>query len=166
MKLSEEIKESIKNEYENWFKTQYGTTTKEERKKLGAVFTPPDITIQMIEKLESLNGNILDPCCGAGNLFAACIIAGADPKKVYGNEFEPKFVSVAQNRLAKLGVPKWHIHQGDATNPYCIKKSNFKKDYVPPTAPKQMSLFTDFGLDTDGANEEYEKMMSLMKSSD
>ena len=84
---------------------QYSDTTKEERKKLDATFTPPEITIKMIERLNSLSGNILDPCCGSGNLLAACIIACADPNNIYGNEFESKFVDIAKNRLIKLGVP-------------------------------------------------------------
>jgi len=127
MRLSKEKKEAIIAEYNTWFESLYGGTTKEERKELGAVFTPPAITIQMIEKLKNLNGNILDPCCGAGNLLAACIIAGANPECVYGNEYEAKFVEIARARLSKLGVPKHHIHQGDATDAMCL--TDFSKDY-------------------------------------
>lgn len=129
MRLSEEAKRRIEQEYLDWFKSQYGNKTKEERKQLGAVFTPPKITIQMIERLDNLDGNILDPCCGSGNLLVAAIIAGAKPDNIYGNEYEPEFLRLAQDRLEKYGVPRWHLHQGDATKAECIKFESFKPDY-------------------------------------
>lgn len=129
MKLSEEVKNKIEEEYSEWFENQYGNTTKEERKKLGAVFTPPKVTIQMLEMLDNLDGNILDPCCGSGNLLVAAILAGADPNNIYGNEFEPEFLRLAQDRLEKYGVPRWHIHQGDATKAESIRFDSFKPEY-------------------------------------
>lgn len=129
MKISEEVKNKIEEEYSEWFENQYGNTTKEERKKLGAVFTPPKVTIQMLEMLDNLDGNILDPCCGSGNLLVAAILAGADPNNIYGNEFEPEFLRLAQDRLEKYGVPRWHIHQGDATKAESIKFDSFKPEY-------------------------------------
>lgn len=141
MKLSKEIKEKIKAEYEFWFEYQYGNSTQEERDKLGAFYTPPDITIAMIEKLPNLKGDILDPCCGAGNLLVGCIIAGADPLRVYGNEYEQRFVDIAKQRLIGLGVPECHIHRGDATRKECIVKSSFTKDYTPPAEYEQISLW-------------------------
>lgn len=141
MKLSKEIKDKIKAEYESWFESQYGNSTQEERDKLGAFYTPPDITIAMIEKLPNLEGDILDPCCGTGNLLAGCIIAGADPNKVYGNEYEIQFVNLAKRRLSKLGVPDWHIHEGDATKIHDIAKENFGPNYKPYSEPKQISLW-------------------------
>ena len=79
MIISDEIKQKIQQEYDNWVNIQYGTKTKEERQKLGQFFTPPELSIQMIEKYDDLNGTILDPTVGCGGLLAACIIAGADP---------------------------------------------------------------------------------------
>ena len=105
MILSDEIKEKIKCEYENWFNEQYGSKTLEERRKLGAFFTPPELTIKMIEKFETIeNKTILDPTCGTGNLLAACIIAGANPTLVYGNEYDPTFVDLCKKRLVNLGA--------------------------------------------------------------
>ena len=129
MKLSEEIKNKIAEEYETWFNNQYGNSTQEERKELGAFYTPAEITIQMIEKLDTLDGKILDRCCGSGNLLAGCIIAGANPNNVYGNEYDERFVKLAQQRLNKFGVPEYHIHQGNALNPKAL--SNFSKNYKP-----------------------------------
>lgn len=80
----------------------------------------------MLEKFDSLDGSVLDPCLGAGNLIAAAIIAGADPSKCYGIELDPVVHKVAQLRLAKLGVPPWHIKQSDALDPnsYEFEKDN------------------------------------------
>ena len=61
MKISDEIKQRIQEEYDQWVDIQYGTKTKEERQKLGQFFTPPELTIKMLEKFENLEGNILDP---------------------------------------------------------------------------------------------------------
>ena len=141
MKISEEVKKKIEEEYSEWFENQYGNTTKEERKKLGAVFTPPKVTIQMLEMLDNLDGNILDPCCGSGNLLVAAIFAGADPNNIYGNEFEPEFLRLAQDRLEKYGVPRWHIHQGDATKKESISFDSFSPNYKKKEELKQVSLW-------------------------
>lgn len=124
MTLSEDIKSKIRAEYEEWLHTQYGDLTPERRKELGMVFTPPDVTIQMIEMMDvdSLEDrDVLDPTCGSGNLLAACIIAGADPKRVYGNEFEESMVRLCRERLCRMGVPIENIHRGDASDSYCLK---------------------------------------------
>ena len=116
MKLTNNQKELIINEYNEWFNQQYGDKTLEERKKLDAFFTPPELTIMMIEQFDSIeNKTILDPTCGSGNLLAACIIAGADPKLIYGNELDDELLTICKNRLIKLGVPEENIHKGDAT---------------------------------------------------
>ena len=130
MILSEEIKHEIKTEYENWFNEQYGDKTLEERKALGAFFTPPELTIQMIEQFETVeNKNILDPTCGTGNLLAACIIAGADPKLIYGNEYDKEFCKLCKERLSKFGVPESNIHEGDALDLDSLKRSSFNTSY-------------------------------------
>lgn len=132
MKLTQETKQKIINEYNDWFESQYGNKSLDERKELGAFFTPPELTIQMIEKLscESLeNQTILDPTLGAGGLIAGCIIAGANPKLCYGNELDSDILTVARKRLGKLGVPSDNLHQGDATENRCISKSSFNSNY-------------------------------------
>ena len=117
MKLTEEQKSAIESEFKQWTETQYAGKDKKERQKLGQFFTPPPLTIKMLEKFDSLEGNVLDPCLGAGNLIAAAIIAGADPRKCYGIELDPVVHKVAQLRLSKLGVPPCNIVQGDALDP-------------------------------------------------
>ena len=108
------IRHAIEIEYKQWKDKLWAGKTKEERSKLGQFATPPPLTIKMLEKFDSLDGNVLDPCLGAGNLIAAAIIAGADPSKCYGIELDPVVHKVAQLRLSKLGVPPCNIVQGDA----------------------------------------------------
>ena len=132
MKLSEETKQKIIEEYNTWFNYQYGDKSLEERRELGAFFTPPELTIKMIEMFscdDLSNKSILDPTLGAGGLIAGCILAGADPKLCFGNELDYNILQIAKKRLGKLGVPDENLHQGDATNPKAIARSSFTKDY-------------------------------------
>ena len=117
MKLSKEQRSAIESEFKQWTETQYAGKDKKERQKLGQFFTPPPLTIKMLEKFDNLDGNILDPCLGAGNLIAGAVIAGADPSKCYGIEIDEEVLGVARRRLAKLGVPPCNIVQGDALDP-------------------------------------------------
>ena len=117
MKLSEETKNAIQAEYDSWKDKLWAGKTLKERQTKGQFATPPPLTIKMLEKFDSLDGSVLDPCLGAGNLIAAAIIAGADPSKCYGIELDPVVHKVAQLRLSKLGVPPCNIVQGDALDP-------------------------------------------------
>ena len=117
MTLSDNIKTKIQAEYDSWKDKLWAGKTKEERQRLGQFATPPLLTIKMLEKFDRLDGTVLDPCLGAGNLIAAAIIAGADPSKCYGIELDPVVHKVAQLRLSKLGVPPCNIVQGDALDP-------------------------------------------------
>lgn len=122
MTLTQEVKDRIIKEFENFKAEMYAGKTKEERSELGQFFTPPEISIRMIERFncDSLAGQtILDPACGSGNLLAACLIAGADPDKVFGNDYDYVMVKACRSRLQKINskVQGWQIHKGDATNP-------------------------------------------------
>lgn len=119
MKLTEEQKKRIEKEFTDWKDKMYSDHTKEERQELGQFFTPPELTVKMLEKFENLEGDILDPTMGAGGLLAAAIIAGADPKLCYGIELDPKVLEIAKKRLIPLGVPEENLIEGDATDP-CV----------------------------------------------
>lgn len=134
MKLSAKIKQQIQAEYDEWFESQYGDKTKEERQELGQFFTPPVLTIKMLEKFDSIKDkDILDPTVGAGGLLAACIIAGADPARVYGIELDPKIAEICKKRLSKFGVPEYHINIGNALDPasywFPDENGNYEPDY-------------------------------------
>ena len=127
MQLSDDIKAKIQAEYDAWKDEQYAGKDKKDRQAKGQFFTPPLLSIKMLEKFDSLDGNILDPTLGAGGLLAAAVIAGADPSKCYGIELDPDILKIAQLRLAKLGVPPWHLKQGDALEP---QNYEFKDDDI------------------------------------
>jgi len=115
MTLSEETKAAIQAEYDAWKDIQYGGKDKAQRAKFGQFFTPPPLTIKMLEKFDSIKGKtMLDPTLGAGGLIAAAVIAGADPRKCYGIELDGAILEIAKRRLVKLGVPPHHLVQGDA----------------------------------------------------
>ena len=123
MKLNIETKEKIQAEYDAWQAEQYSGKDKKERQKLGQFFTPPQLTIKMIEKFDSIKDkDILDPTIGAGGLIAACILAGADPKRCYGIELDPDVLEIAKRRLGKLGVPSGNLMLGDALDPESYEK--------------------------------------------
>jgi type I restriction-modification system DNA methylase subunit len=105
MKLSKEIKNKIKQEYKEFEKSMYAGKTKEERDELGQFFTPPAVSIKLIETFEAetlADKVILDPTCGSGNLLAACLIAGADLDKIFGNDFDYTMVKICRERLNKI----------------------------------------------------------------
>lgn len=121
MKLTDEQINAIKNEYSQWKDSMYANRTLSERKDFGQFFTPPELSIKMLEKFENTDGTILDPCCGAGNLLAAAIFAGFKPENVYGIELDPDILQIAIERLSLLGVPKDNLHVGDALDPLSYK---------------------------------------------
>jgi SAM-dependent methyltransferase len=145
MILSAEIKNKITKEFEEFKAQMYAGKSIEERSKLGQFFTPPDISIKMIERFncDSLAGQtILDPACGSGNLLAACLIAGADPDKVFGNDYDQVMVTECRNRLQRINhrVKDWQIHRGDATDPRSLE---FSPDYKYKEY-EQVDLFSSF----------------------
>ena len=115
MKLTKKQKNAIESEFEQWTETQYAGKDKKERQKLGQFFTPPALTIKMLEKFDSVKDkDILDPTCGAGGLLVACILAGADPKRIYGIELDKDIREVCLKRLCPMGVPESNIKLGNA----------------------------------------------------
>ena len=117
MKLNNEQIEAIKLEYSLWKNKMYADHDLSHRKDFGQFFTPPELSVKMLEKFKDTDGTILDPCCGAGNLLAAAIKVGFDPNKVYGIEIDPVILKIAHDRLCPLGVPFDNIHLGDALDP-------------------------------------------------
>ena len=126
MKLTDEQINAIKEEYAKWKDSMYANRTLSERKEFGQFFTPPDLSIKMLEKFENSDGTVLDPCCGAGNLLAAAIFAGFKPDNIYGIELDPDILQIAIERLSLLGVPKDNLRIGDALDPLSYKFEQLK----------------------------------------
>ena len=121
--LSEETKQKIIEEYNQWKDSQYAGKDKKARQTKGQFFTPPPLIFKMLEKFESItNKTFLDPTIGAGGLIAAAVIAGATPNMCYGLELDNDILNVCKRRLAKLGVPPCNLLQGDA-----LDSENYKR---------------------------------------
>ncbi len=134
MKLSKETKALIRKEYEEFKELMYANKSLKERQELDQFFTPPEISIRLIEELSDLSGNVLDPTSGSGNLLAAALIAGADSDKVFGNDYDETMVKLCRERLNKvcdmIGKPRikdWQIHQGNALHKFAL--TYFDEDY-------------------------------------
>ena len=134
MKLDKETKQLIRKEYEEFKESMYANKSLEERQELDQFFTPPEISIRLIEELSDLSGNVLDPTSGSGNLLAAALIAGADVDKVFGNEYDETMVKLCRERLNKVcdlldkpHIRDWQIHQGNALHRFAI--TYFGEDY-------------------------------------
>lgn len=95
----------------------------------------------MLEKFDNLEDrDILDPCLGAGNLLAATIIAGADPKRCYGIELDPEVMEIAKQRLGALGVPACNLKCGNALDDDAYKFGPEDK----PVVHDQEAVYIDF----------------------
>ena len=134
MKLSKETKQLIRKEYEEFKESMYAGKSLAERQELDQFFTPPEISIRLIEELSDLSGNVLDPTSGSGNLLAAALIAGADVDKVFGNEYDEAMVKLCRERLNKVcdllnkpHIKDWQIHQGNALHRFAL--TYFDEDY-------------------------------------
>ena len=146
MNLTEEIKNLIITEYKAFKDFMYAGKTKEERDELAQFFTPPEISIKLLEayNVKDLSGKIVrDPTSGSGNLLAAALIAGADSQRVFGNEYDATMVKLCRERLNKvcdmLGKPHiqdWQIHQGNALQARCLIEfgeeydTNYNPEYI------------------------------------
>ena len=127
MYLAKEQKSAIRSEFETFVEGMYAGKAKKERQELDQFFTPADLTIKMLEALdctyeEFLDSDIIDPTSGSGNLLAAALIIGADPHRVFGNEYDATMVKACRERLKAINpkVRDWQIHQGNALIPDCL----------------------------------------------
>lgn len=155
MIISEEKKQAIKEEFESWKDKMYAGKTLQERQDMGQFFTPPELTIKMLEKFSDCKDSILDPCLGAGGLIAGAILAGFNPKECYGIELDPDILKIAKDRLCSMGVPEWHLHLGDALISECYE---FSENY-PYNDPKKLKDLQDLK-----AQQKEEKSIPLPKT--
>jgi len=148
MILSNEIKDKIKAilDSDEFMNNLYEGLSEEGREAKGQFYTPADICIKMIEKFSYdtlAEKNIIDPTCGSGNLLIACLIAGADPEALYGNEYDETAVKLCRKRinraceiLGKEPIKYYQIHQGNALQKRCLTDfsdwycRNYNADYI------------------------------------
>ncbi|GMO61673.1 MAG: hypothetical protein Ta2D_07760 [Rickettsiales bacterium] len=163
MQLSKIIKDNIKKEFETFKERMYNGKSKEERQKLGQFFTPPSLTIKMLEKFTNIEGGIIDPCCGAGNLLVGVFFAKMgdnyiyekdfcsykDIKKaineIYGIEIDYKILDIVKNRLKNIcknenlnEIIDKNIHWGNALIDECYDFGEIYNDFL-----KQIKLWDD-----------------------
>lgn len=113
MQLTEDLKTKIKNEYIAWKESllKSESSTNNNSKQIDDY---PEIVFKALETFDlNKHKKVFDTCLGEGNLIAAKIIAGADPKKCYGIEIDPEIIKLAKQRLSKLGVPEENIRLGN-----------------------------------------------------
>lgn len=118
---------TIEEEYNAFVDQQYAGKSLTERQTLGAFFTPPELTKQMLDKLGDFKEDetLLDPCLGAGGLLAAAIVTGkVKPENCYGIEIDEDILKIAKKRLGLLGVPEKNLHHGNALNKDCYVFDN------------------------------------------
>jgi hypothetical protein len=149
MELTEKVKQKIIDILDSdYFKNSLYVDAngkeldKTKRDKLGQFYTPGKICIRMIEKFkwDTLSGkNILDPTVGSGNLLIACLIAGADIDKLYGNEYDSDVIPTCRKRISEAfkilngryptdqEFRPWQIHQGNALHKFAL--TYFDEDY-------------------------------------
>jgi SAM-dependent methyltransferase len=150
MKLEQNIKNKISeilDSKEFMFNLYEGLDDKK-RQELGQFYTPAKICIEMIEKFKTAdfsNNDILDPCCGSGNLLIAMLIAGADSQRLFGNDYDNDAVKLCVKRLNRaiellnecnwlninnrplLGDKQYQIHCGNAVHEFAL--TYFGEDY-------------------------------------
>lgn len=131
----------IEEEFAKWESQQYAGNSKEKRTKLAQYFTPAAFAKALIDKLGPLEDkDILDPCLGSGNLIAAAVLSGADPKRCYGIELDEAVLEVAKKRLAELGVPEANLVCGSV-----LEQSSYAKkfDCIVMNPPYKRGLHID-----------------------
>lgn len=108
MKISEEAKKIIINEFEEFKKRQYDGKTVLERKELNQFFTPPELSFQLIEEFENLKGTFFDPTCGSSNLLmAVAIVKKIDlgekdediDVEIFGYDIDERMINLSKQRF-------------------------------------------------------------------
>jgi Alw26I/Eco31I/Esp3I family type II restriction m6 adenine DNA methyltransferase len=113
-------------------------------KEFGAFFTPPKIAREMAKKAvdSSTSKVIIDPCCGTGNLLAACLEYSAESgvhlKKLIGVELDELSASVCEQVLnkykSKLGLNvEIEIIVSDSLNILSSQGELFERSFEPGT---------------------------------
>lgn len=106
MIISDIAKQKILDEFNSFEQFQYNGKSVKERKELNQFFTSPELSIKLIENLDSIEGDLVDPCCGAGNLLMAAAIVkvydlNESPLTVFGFDIDEPMVNLIKDRFFK-----------------------------------------------------------------
>lgn len=106
MIISDIAKQKILDEFNLFEQFQYNGKSVKERKELNQFFTPPELSIKLIENLDSIEGDLVDPCCGAGNLLMAAAIVkvydlNESPLTVFGFDIDEQMINLIKDRFYK-----------------------------------------------------------------
>ena len=106
--------------FNDGFMKQYAQMSEQERKKFGAVWTPPVLISQMMAKVDEKtwadpSKTMLDPTCGTGNIVVCMLLNklhhGVKPymavKNIYGIELQQKNVEITRNRICAIVGEKY-----------------------------------------------------------
>ncbi|WP_420319010.1 N-6 DNA methylase [Ekhidna sp.] len=113
-------------------------------KEFGTFFTPISISRVMAKKVvdDSISKIILDPCCGTGNLLAACLeysyVNNIRLNKIIGIDIDPLSANTCQNLLKSFAKQlnldlEIEIIVGDAVQILSKQNSLFKEHPLPET---------------------------------
>jgi SAM-dependent methyltransferase len=100
--------------------------SKKDAQKQGSFYTPRDIAMEMADKLEwKSDQKILDPCCGRGALFQACLEKYGDLTNdlIYGIDIDPIAISFCISHF-----PGGHFQVGDCLVDDIIDDEFWRKD--------------------------------------
>ena len=134
--LKEKLEKRITEKLRDWDFGNYAKKDLSERQDFDQFFTPADKCAMLLAQMDSVKDAyergvekitkipLFDPTAGCGNLLAAGIAIGWDPKWVYANELDIVIFQVLKDNLKELGVPEDHIKLGDVGN---IDESFFEK---------------------------------------
>lgn len=155
MKLSKEVKVLIRKEYEEFKESMYANKSLEERQELDQFFTPPEVSIKLIEELSDLSGNVLDPTSGSGNLLAAALIAGADSQRIFGNDYDAAMVKLCRERIRTIPDRLEEIDK-EFANSLRVKLKEFNDRQIHQGNALQARCLIEFGKEYDtNYNPEY-----------
>jgi type I restriction-modification system DNA methylase subunit len=116
--------------------------TKDKRQKLGSFYTPKSIVKMMVEKFkhETCN-NVLDPCCGYGNLLIGMLAYFPDlqEEQVYGVDIDPEAIRRAKEILPNANYQVGNVLEDDLTDDRFWQKPVYQRfsDYLAGLPPEK-----------------------------
>ena len=100
---------------------------KSSKQEQGSFYTPEKLAKKMAKMLKWKSGNILDPCCGKGNLFVACLEIyedkGLTNDLLYGVDIDPEAIKFCIEKF-----PGGHFQVGNCLTDDITADEFWQKD--------------------------------------